>query len=65
MKRKPLVNFKGKYFWAILTIVMGVTEVMTAGKDIYDTRKLQKALTPKKLSDPVVKEIEKKEEEAQ
>ena len=38
---------------------------MTAGKDIYDTRKLQKALTPKKLSDPVVKEIEEKEEEAQ
>lgn len=51
------MGFKGKYFWAILTIIMGVTEIATAGKDIYDTRKLKKALEPKKLS-----EVEKEEE---
>lgn len=52
------MGFKGKYFWAILTIIMGVTEIATAGKDIYDTRKLKKALEPKKLSEPVEKEEE-------
>lgn len=50
------MGFKGRYFWAILTIIMGVTEIATAGKDIYDTRKLKKALEPKKLSEPVEEE---------
>ena len=52
------MRFRGRYFWAILTIIMGVTEIATAGKDIHDTRKLQKALEPKKLSEPVEKEEE-------
>ena len=52
------MRFRGRYFWAILTVIMGVTEIATAGKDIYDTRKLQKALEPKKLSEPVEKEEE-------
>jgi hypothetical protein len=48
------MKFKSKIFWAVLTIIMGATEIATASKDIYDAAKLKKALEPKKLSDPVV-----------
>lgn len=52
------MKFKGRIFWAILTIIMGATEIATASKDIYDTHKLKKALEPKKLTEPVIEEKE-------